>query len=169
VRECCADNAELVATGALPEAVDLPSGCTSALLGSYGIFPPDLNNDELAFAQHLDADLTDTVEWWHRNEPRKSHSVGLVMPDGKGYFPDFLVKVNGRNKGEGLLLIEVKGEHLINSLNTPDKALASHKLYRKPLMVMKENSGRWVTLRFNEKNNKLEPDSIFRIEALTEY
>lgn len=91
------------------------------------------------------------------------------MPDGKGYFPDFLVKVKGRCKGEGLLLIEVKGEHLINSLNTPDKALASHKLYRRPLMVMKENNGRWMTLRFNEKTGKLEPDAIFRIEALTEY
>lgn len=169
VRECCADNAELVETGALPATVDLPGGCTSALLGSYGVFPPDLNNDELAFAQLLDADLTDTVEWWHRNEPRKPHSVGLVMPDGKGYFPDFLVKVKGRTKGEGLLLIEVKGEHLINSLNTPDKALAAHKLYRKPLMVMKENSGRWMTLRYNERTCKNEPDSIFRIEALAEY
>lgn len=77
------------------------------------------------------------------------HSVGLIMPDGKGYFPDFMVNVKGRNKGEGILLVEVKGEYLINSLNTPDKALASHKVFRKPLMVMKENSGRWMTLRFN--------------------
>lgn len=66
-------------------------------------------------------------------------------------------------------LIEVKGEHLINSLKNPDKALASHKLYRKPLMVMKENTGRWMTLRFDEKSGKNVPDTVFRIDALTEY
>ncbi|MCM2356875.1 MAG: DEAD/DEAH box helicase family protein [Geobacteraceae bacterium] len=169
VRGCCADNAEVVDTAPLPESVSWPSGCTTALLGAYGAYPPDMNNDETAFAQLLDADMSGTVEWWHRNEPRKPHSVGLVMPDGKGYFPDYMVKVKGRNKGEGILLIEVKGEYLINSLNTPDKALASHKVYRKPLMVMKEISGRWMTLRFNEKTGKNEPDAIFRVEAMSEY
>lgn len=77
--------------------------------------------------------------------------------------------MKGRNRGDGILLIEVKGEYLINSLNTADKALASHKVYRKPLMVMKENSGRWMTLRFNEKTGKNEPDAIFRIDAMVEY
>jgi hypothetical protein len=80
-----------------------------------------------------------------------------------------MVKVKERSKGNGVLLIEVKGEFLINSLNTPDKALACHRIYRKPLMVMRENAGRWMTLRFNEKTCKIEPDAIFRIEAMTEY
>ncbi len=169
VRGCCADNAELVDSAPLPETFDWPSGCMTALLGNYGVFPPDMNNDEIAFAQLLDADMSGTVEWWHRNEPRKPWSVGLVMPDGSHYYPDFVVKVKERSKGNGILLVEVKGEHLINSLKNPDKAVASHKLYRQPLMVMKEASGRWMTLRFNEKSGKNEPDSIFRIEALTEY
>lgn len=169
VRGCCADNAELVDTAPLPEAVDWPGGCATALLGNYGVFPPDMNNDEIAFAQLLDADMSGTVEWWHRNEPRKPWSVGLVMPDGSHYYPDFVVKVKERNKGNGILLVEVKGEHLINSLKNPDKAAATHKLYRQPLMVMKEASGRWMTLRFNDKNGKNELDAIFRIEAMTEY
>jgi hypothetical protein len=38
-----------------------------------------------------------------------------------------------------------------------------------PLMVMKENSGRWMTLRFNEKTGKNEPDAVFRLDALAEY
>lgn len=79
------------------------------------------------------------------------------------------MKVAGRSKGDGVLLVEVKGEHLINSLKNPDKAMASHKLYRQPLMVMKENSGRWMSLRFNDKTGKNEPDAVFRIDALTEY
>lgn len=169
VRTCSAQHKELVDTASLPETVTWPTGCITARLGVYGVFPPDLNNDELAFAQLLDADMSETVEWWHRNEPCKRHSIGLVMPDGKNYFPDFMVKVKGRSKGDGLLLIEVKGKFLMNSGNTPDKALASHGLYRQPLMVMLEESGRWMTLRFNEKTDKLEPDAVFRLDALAEY
>ncbi|HBA71884.1 MAG: hypothetical protein A2X82_12855 [Geobacteraceae bacterium GWC2_55_20] len=168
VRTCCAQHAELADTAPLPQTVTWPTGCVTSRLGVYDVFPPDLNKDELAFAQLLDADMSETVEWWNRNERSKPHSVGLVMPDGKGYFPDFMVKVKGRSKGDGILLIEVKGEFLINSLNTPDKALASHKLYRKPLMVM-QDSGRWMTLRYNEKTDKLEPDAVFRVDALAEY
>lgn len=169
LRTCSAKHKELVDTVPLPETVTWPSGCTTARLGAYGVFPSDLNKDELAFAQLLDGDMSETVEWWHRNEPSKLHSVGLVMPDGKGYFPDFMVKVKGRNKGDGILMIEVKGAFLMNSNNTPDKAQASHSLYRQPLMVMLEESGRWMTLRFNEKTDKLEPDAVFRLDALAEY
>jgi len=169
VRTCCAQHAELADTSPLPQTVTWPTGCTTSRLCVYDAFPPDLNKDEFAFAQLLDADMSETVEWWNRNERSKPHSVGLVMPDGKGYFPDFMVKVKGRSKGDGILLIEVKGEFLINSLNTSDKALASHKLYRKPLMVMHEDSGRWMTLRYNEKTDKLEPDAVFRVDALAEY
>jgi len=61
------------------------------------------------------------------------------------------------------------GEFLLNSGNTPDKAQASHEQYRQSLMVMLEKSGRWMTLRFNEKSDKLEPDSVFRLDALAEY
>jgi len=169
LRTCSAKHKELVDTVPLPETVTWPPGCTTARLGAYGVFPSDLNSHELAFAQLLDGDMSKTVEWWHRNEPSKLHSVGLVMLDGKGYFPDFMVKVKGRSKGDGILMIEVKGEFLMNSGNTPDKAQASHGLYRQPLMVMLEESGRWMTLRCNEKTDKLEPDAVFRLDALAEY
>jgi hypothetical protein len=43
------------------------------------------------------------------------------------------------------------------------------ELYRQPLMIMKEASGRWMTLRLNEKSGKNEPDAVFRIGAMTEY
>lgn len=169
LRVCCAENAELVDTAPLPEAVSWPSGCTTARLAAYRAFSPDLNKDELAFAQLLDTHLSGQVLWWPRNEPRKPWSIGLVIADGTHYYPDFLVKVKGRRKGDGILLVEVKGEHLINSLNTPDKAVASHNLYGQPLMVMKEGSGRWMTLRFNDKTGKNEPDAVFRLDALAEY
>jgi hypothetical protein len=40
---------------------------------------------------------------------------------------------------------------------------------RKPLIVMHEDSGRWMTLRYNEKTDKLEPDAVFRVDALAEF
>jgi len=169
VRVCCAENSELIDTAPLPQLVSWPTGCAAARLAAYCAFSPDLNNDELPFAQMIDADMSGQILWWHRNESRKPWSVGLVMPDGTHYYPDFMVKVKGRSKGDGILLVEVKGEHLINSLNTPDKAVASHKLYRKPLMVMMEGSGRWMTLRVNDKTGKNEPDAVFRLDALAEY
>jgi hypothetical protein len=150
-------------------ARDLPAGCAAARLASYQVFPPDLNNDEKAFAQLLDSDLDGIVEWWHRNEPRKPWSIGLVLPDGRLYYPDFAVKVKGRTRGDGILLVEVKGEHLINSQNSHDKAVATHKLYRAPLMVTKEAPGRWMTLRYNDKTGKNEPDAVFRLDALAQY
>jgi hypothetical protein len=36
-------------------------------------------------------------------------------------------------------------------------------------MVMKESSGRWMSLRFNDKTGKSEPDAVFRIDAMTKY
>jgi type III restriction enzyme len=57
--------------------------------------PQDLNGPERAFADLLDADTTGTVDYWFRNEPRKPWSIGIVMPSGDRYFPDFAVKVAG--------------------------------------------------------------------------
>jgi type III restriction enzyme len=73
----------------------------------------DLNDTERQFAEMLDADTSSTVVWWHRNEPRKPWSVGIVMPGGDRYFPDFIVGVNDRHNGDGVLLVETKGGHIL--------------------------------------------------------
>lgn len=113
----------------------------------------------------LDSDLSGTVEWWHRNEPRKPWSAGLILPNGTQYFPDFVVKIKGRNTGKGLLLVEVKGDHLLNSSDTLDKVLASHQLYKRPVMLMREDSGRFMTIR-QDANGKNNPDQIFRVDLM---
>lgn len=68
--------------------------------------PPELNEHERKFAELLDADTSGTVLWWHRNEPRKPWSIGIVLPDGGRYFPDFAVGVSGRARGADVLLLE---------------------------------------------------------------
>jgi hypothetical protein len=91
-----------------------------------------------------------------------------VLPNGSLYHPDFVVKVRGRIKGDGLLLLETKGPHLLNYDDTILKIYASHKIYGRPLIITMEN-GRWMTVRHNDRNGKNEIDSVFRIEAMTEY
>lgn len=167
-RECAAQYAELKDTAPLPEFIEIPAGARTSRLNVYGVMPPDLNRDELAFAEMLDADLSGTVEWWHRNEPRKPWSVGLILPNGAQYFPDLVVKVNGRAQGGGLLLIEIKGDHILNSGDTLDKVLASHQLYKRPVMLMREDSGRFMTIR-QDTNGKNSPDQIFRLDLMVGY
>jgi len=167
-RECAAQYAELMDTSPLPDNIELLSGARTSRLNIYGVMPPDLNRDEIAFAEMLDSDLSGTVEWWHRNEPRKPWSIGLILPSGAQYFPDFVVKVNGRALGDGLLLAEVKGDHLLNSSDTLDKVLASHKLYKRPVMLVQEDSGRFMTIR-QDANGKNAPDQIFRLDLMAGY
>ena len=167
-RECAAQYAELMDTSPLPDNIELLSGARTSRLNIYGVMPPDLNRDEISFAEMLDSDLSGTVEWWHRNEPRKPWSIGLILPSGAQYFPDFVVKVNGRALGDGLLLAEVKGDHLLNSSDTLDKVLASHKLYKRPVMLVQEDSGRFMTIR-QDANGKNAPDQIFRLDLMAGY
>lgn len=167
-RECKAQFVELKDTACLPDSIELPAGARTSRLNVYGVMPPDLNRDEMVFAEMLDSDLSGTVEWWHRNEPRKPWSIGLILPNGAQYFPDFVVKVNGRTFGDGLLLAETKGDHLLNSSDTLDKVLASHQLYKRPLMLMREDNGRFMTIRQDAKG-KNAPDQVFRLDLMVGY
>jgi hypothetical protein len=165
-RECAAQFSELMVTSPLPENIELPIGALTSRLNIYGVMPPDLNRDEIAFAEMLDSDSSGTVEWWHRNEPRKPWSIGLILPNGAQYFPDFVIKVKGRRVGGGLLLVEIKGTHLLNSGDTLDKVLASHQLYKRPVMLMHEEGGRFMTIR-QDGNGRNNPDQIFRIDLMS--
>lgn len=134
--------------------------------GQLSLLPQDLNTTERQFAQLLDADTSGAVLWWHRNEASKPWSVGIVMPIGDRYFPDFIIGVKDRNHGDGILLVETKGGHIINSDNTLDKIRAEHKQYGKPLMLSPQEDGRFWMMRYIESSQKIEPDQVFRVENM---
>ena len=131
--------------------------------------PEDLNETEGKFAQLLETDTSKTVDWWHRNEPRKPYSVGLVLPDGNRYFPDFIIGINNRNHNEGLLLVEIKGNHILNGEDTLEKIIAEHKTYGKPLMLTMQGDGQFWIMRYIEASNKIEKDMAFRVENMGQY
>lgn len=168
-RTCAARFKEVFDAAPLPELVEWPAGVKKSRLNLYGVMPQDLNGPERAFAEMLDADATGTVDYWFRNEPRKPWSIGIVMPGGERYFPDFAVKVAGRGKGDGLLLIETKGNHILNGDDTLDKILAEHKLYGVPLMLSQDDGGRFMTVKFFANTGRNEEDQIFRVENLAGY
>lgn len=168
-RTCAARFKEGFDAAPLPEFVDLPTGVRKSRLNVYGAMPQDLNGPERAFAELLDADTSGMVEYWFRNEPRKPWSIGIVMPSGERYFPDFGIKVTGRNAGSGVLLVETKGNHILNGDNTVDKVLAEHKLYGVPLMLVQDTNGRFMTVKHFSSTGRNEQDQIFRIENLAGY
>jgi len=168
-RTCAAKFKEVFDAAPLPEFVELPAGAKKSRLNVYGVMPQDLNGPERAFADLLDADTSGTVEYWFRNEPRKPWSIGIVMPSGDRYFPDFVIKVAGRTAGGGLLLVETKGNHILNGDDTLDKVLAEHKLYGVPKMLVQDADGRFMTIKYFPNTGRNEEDQIFRIENLAGY
>jgi len=168
-RSCAARFKEVFDTAPLPEFVELPAGVQRSRRNVYGVMPQDLNGPERAFADLLDADSTGTVDYWFRNEPRKPWSIGIVMPSGDRYFPDFAVRLAGHGPGHGLLLVETKGRHILNGDDTLDKILAEHKVYGVPLMLAQDAGGRFMTVRFFASTGRNEEDQIFRLEHLAGY
>lgn len=131
---------------------------------AYGVFPPTLGpNDETEIARMLDSDHR--VLWWHRNPPR-SPGVGLYEWDeGRGYFPDFVVAIEGRDTKDHIALLEVKGAHLVGAETEVQKAGAVHPRYGRVLMVGRERgSSTFNYLR--EGNGRLSSDGVFDLARL---
>ena len=168
-RTCAARFKEVFDSAPLPDFVELPAGVKKSRLNVYGVMPQDLNGPERAFAELLDADTSGAVEYWFRNEPRKPWSIGIVMPSGDRYFPDFAIKIAGRAAGDGLMLAETKGNHILNGDDTLDKILAEHKLYGVPLMLVQDADGRFMTVKYFPNTGRNEEDQIFRIENMAGY
>lgn len=168
-KSCMAKFKQVFPTSELPKQIEAPDSINRSSLNIYGIIPSDLNETERKFAQLLDTDSGQTISWWHRNEPRKAHSVGIVLPDGYSYFPDFIVGINKSLQGDGMLLIEIKGGHILNGEDTLEKINAEHKIYGKPLMLTLQEDGNFYIMRYIESSNKIEKDRIFRIENMRQY
>lgn len=165
-KQCGARYAEVEAASPVPEYLEYSLQSQSSRLNGYGVVPPDLTRDEREFVNLLDSDLSGIVEWWLRNEPRKPQSVAVVLPSGAQYFPDFIVKVKGRTTGGGILLVEIKGDHLLNSNLTLDKAISEHRIYKRPMMLLWENRSRFMTIRQNDRSDKNEVDMVFRPDLM---
>lgn len=145
----------------LPAELHSNQRLRSANKALYGVFPPGLNNDEQAIAEQLDANAS--IRWWHRNVSKQG--LGLYRwDDGAGFYPDFIVSIHGR-PGEGIALLEPKGQHLWGLASEVEKSSAVHPQYGRVLMVGRKRGERdFVFLR--ELSGKLQSDGAFSIDRL---
>ena len=152
--------------GPLPEVVLSSEPLAPSERNAYRVIPSDLNMWERKFAMLLDDDTTGVVKWWHRNKPWLRESVCVPLPNGKAYFPDFVICLAGRKKGDGILLVETK-ERIYDPV-AEEKVDAEHKAYGRPLMVTLEND-RFMSVRFNPQQRRNEVDRVFSFDWVLNY
>lgn len=163
----------LAATAEILEAEELPGEWVSdeALPGSpkniYGVRPSELNAWERGFAELLDREGGDVVRWWHRNLPHKNWSVNVLLPDGRGFFPDFILGIEGRKTEEGALLADPK--FAFERSDEAAKILAEHRAYGRVLILYLEGGTRWMTVGYDSKAGKAVLAREFRLSDAAGY
>lgn len=155
-----AKNAEILRAEDLPAEQSWSEPLPKSPRNVYGVMPPGLNTWEQLFAELLDRDPHNLVTWWHRNEPRQPWSVNVLMPDGRGFYPDFVIGIAGRKTEDGALLADPK----LNFQRDDElpKVLAEHRAYGK-VMILFRDGVRWMTVGYDDRAKKAFLDREFRL------
>jgi type III restriction enzyme len=123
--------------------------------------PAGLNTWEQPFAELLDRDAVNIVRWWHRNPPRKPWSIQVVLDNGRGFFPDFVIGVEGRRTEDGGLLADPKFAFEITQ--EKPKSYAQHPVYGRVLILSLQGGAQWMTVRYDQARDKAVLDRQFQV------
>ncbi len=156
-----AQHAEIIEAEDLAPELESSSPLTKSPRNIYQVMPEGLNTWETSFAELLDRDSGETVLWWHRNEPRQPSSVNVLMPDGRGFYPDFVIGIAGRKTEEHALLADPK----LNFAREDEapKVLAEHKTYGKVMILYRDGEARWMTVGYDAKRRVPHVKQEFRL------
>lgn len=152
-----AQKAALAATAELLAADELPGEWTSeeALPKSprnvYGVVPGNLNSWEQNLAHLLDREGSERVLWWHRNLPHKAWAVSVLLPDGRGFFPDFVIGIEGRPTADNALLADPKFG--FERSDEAAKIRTEHQAYGRVLILYLQGV-RWMTVGYDDVAQK---------------
>ena len=143
----------------LPEALSSDTPLATSARNIYGVYPEGLNAWERQFAEMLDSAPNDTVLWWHRNEPHEEWAVNVLMPDGRGFFPDFIIGVKGRKTEQNVLLADPKLNYARE--DEAQKIVAEHKTYGR-VMILTQHADRWMVATWDAVRKKAIAETEFR-------
>ncbi len=151
-RKALAHHALVEAAEPLPSEFHSEEPCQASMRNVYGIYPPKLNNWEIDFAKLLDHEKDNRVLWWHRNTVKQPWSVAMVRADGKHFYPDFLIGMDGRKTEDGVLLADPKAYY--EGSDQAPKILAQHPLYGRAMIVYRSGQFGWNPVIWNEQAGK---------------
>ena len=141
-REAMAAAAQVMDAGEIPDKIESDTPLPASARNVYGHVPPGLNRWETEFGALMDGDDTGSVLWWHRNLPRKPWSINVLLDNGRGFYPDFLIGINHRQKVQNGLLADTK--YVWETTSEIPKMLAEHASYGKVVILTKDQSQRWA-------------------------
>ena len=151
-KRAVASKAVVVAAEDLPATIESESPLTISRLNVYKVYPK-MNSWEIEFARVLDSDDTDTVLWWHRNEPKKPWSINVLMENGQNFYPDFIIGIRDREKEDNGLLADTKEAYQRTS-ELP-KLVAEHRAYGRVLILTKGKPKKiWEIAKWNTLYDK---------------
>lgn len=142
--------AEVVDAADLPTEWTSPAPLAASERNLYGCMPDKMNTWETAFADWLDRQPL--VVWWARNLPRPNAAddwgVRIVLPEtGRGYYPDFIMCVEGRPKPDSIALAETKER--TETEDSIAKSRSEHREYGRALMLTYDvQADRFIRVEF---------------------
>ncbi len=166
-KEALATTAELLEADELPPELVSDAPLPISPRNIYGVTPAELNSWERDFADLLDRDANNLVHWWHRNLPRKPWSVNVLLPDGRGFYPDFIVGVEGRRTEDNALLAEPK--FAFERTDEAPKVQAEHRAYGRVLVLHLQGGAQWMVVRYDQLHHKAVLGNEFRVADAAGY
>lgn len=168
-RECMAASVEVRQDEPIPDIYYGPPALEPARKGLYRVFPQEMNREERAFAELLDADESGVVLWWLRNVENARWAVTIVLPNGRRHFPDFVIGIDGRKTMDHVALAETKDDgetgRLFSRSNT-DKVRSEHSRYGSALMVFRGPDRSWHRVEYRPDLRSHAPSGAFAIRDL---
>jgi len=133
----------------------------------YRAMPPGLNGWEREFGDLLDSDVGGAVLWWHRNPVNKPWSVKVLLADGRGFYPDFIVGIQNRKTESNGLLADTKYAYDTN--RELPKILAEHTSYGRVLILSKNQNHQWAIAKLETTTGKAILGNAFRLAEAVNY
>ena len=166
VKKAIATHMEIQEAEELPVEIVSAEPLQKSPRNIYERMPAGMNGWEREFAEMLDHDPYQLVKWWHRNPSDKEWSVNVLMSNGKGFYPDFIVGIEGRKTEDGALLADPK-ERFETSSEAP-KVQAEHQVYGR-VMILAKDGVRWRTVGYDNKAKKPVLADEFRLPDTREF